>query len=50
MADQYELALDAGLKPGRYRLIFGWYRGGDRLSWDDGQDARELAEITVEAP
>jgi hypothetical protein len=49
VADQYELPLDAGLKPGRYKLVFGWYRGGERLSWDDGQDARELAEIIVEA-
>jgi hypothetical protein len=48
VADQYELPLDSALKPGRYKLIFGWYRGGDRLSWDDGQDTRELAEITVE--
>jgi hypothetical protein len=47
VADQYELALDPGLKPGKYRLIFGWYRGDERLSWEDGQDARELAEITV---
>jgi hypothetical protein len=48
VADQYELRLDPGLKPGRYKLIFGWYKDGDRLSWADGQDSRELAEITVE--
>jgi hypothetical protein len=48
VADQYELRLDPGLKPGRYGLIFGWYKDGDRLSWADGQDSRELAEITVE--
>jgi hypothetical protein len=48
VADQYELRLDPGLKPGSYRLIFGWYQGGDRLSWDDGGDTRELAQITVE--
>jgi hypothetical protein len=48
IADQYELPLDAGLKPGRYKLIFGWYKDGERLSWADGQDSRELAEIVVE--
>ena len=48
IADQYELPLDSGLKPGRYKLIFGWYKDGERLSWADGQDSRELAEIVVE--
>jgi hypothetical protein len=48
VADQYEFPLDSKLKPGKYRLIFGWYRGGDRLSWNDGQDARELAQVIVE--
>jgi hypothetical protein len=48
VADQYELRLDPGLKPGRYELIFGWYKEGERLSWADGQDSRELAEIIVE--
>jgi len=47
VADQYELRLDSGLKPGRYKLIFGWYRDSERLSWADGQDSRDLAEIIV---
>ena len=47
LADQYELPLGPNLQPGRYRLIFGWYAGDDRLAWCDGQDARTLAEITV---
>jgi hypothetical protein len=48
VADQYELRLDSGLKPGRYKLIFGWYKDSERLSWADGQDSRDLAEIIVE--
>jgi hypothetical protein len=48
IADQYELSLDSGLEPGRYKLIFGWYKDGERLSWADGEDSRELAEIIVE--
>jgi hypothetical protein len=36
------------LEPGRYKLIFGWYKDGERLSWADGEDSRELAEIIVE--
>jgi len=48
IADQYELLLDSGLKPGKYKLVFGWYKGDERLSWADGQDARELAQIVVE--
>ncbi len=49
VADQYELTLDPALKPGAYRLIFGWYRDGERLPWSDGQDARLLAEIEIAA-
>ena len=48
LADQYELPLGPNVQPGRYRLIFGWYTGDDRLAWCDGQDARTLAEITVD--
>jgi len=48
IADQYELLLDSGLKPGKYKLVFGWYKGGERLSWADGLDTRELAQIDVE--
>ena len=48
IADQYELPLDSRLKPGKYKLVFGWYKGDERLSWADGQDARELAQIIVE--
>ncbi len=47
LADQYELPLAGTLLPGRYRLVFGWYSGSERLSWADGEDARPLAEITV---
>lgn len=47
LADQYELRLRPDLPPGHYRLIFGWYAGGDRLAWDDGQDTHLLAEIVV---
>jgi hypothetical protein len=48
IADQYELPLDPGLTPGKYRLIFGWYQDGERLTWSDGQDSKDLAEIVVE--
>jgi hypothetical protein len=47
LADEYELPLRQDLPAGRYRLVFGWYRGSERLDWADGQDARPLAEITV---
>jgi hypothetical protein len=47
LADQYELALPAGLPAGTYRLLFGAYRGDGRLNWADGQDAHVLAEITL---
>lgn len=50
VADQYELPLPASLAPGRYRLIFGWYRPEGRLPWADGTDARTLAEIVVGQP
>ncbi len=49
-ADQYELPLPAALAPGRYRLVFGWYRPEGRLPWADGADARTLAEIVVGQP
>lgn len=47
MADQYELQLPADLRAGRYRLIFGWYSGGERLKWADGRDSQVLAEFRV---
>jgi hypothetical protein len=47
LADQYEIPLPDKLPPGRYRLIFGWYAGPERLSWADGRDSQPLAEITV---
>lgn len=50
VADQYELSLPSDLAPGRYRLIFGWYRPEGRLPWADGADARTLAEIGLAAP
>lgn len=47
LADQYELTLPADLPPGRYRLIFGAYAGGDRFDWADGASEQPLAEITI---
>jgi hypothetical protein len=49
LADQYELRLRPDLPPGRYRLIFGWYSGDERLNWADGRDSAMLAEVTVAA-
>ena len=50
LADQYELPLPSDLAPGSYRLIFGLYDGAERLTWEDGSNARTLAEITVSSP
>jgi hypothetical protein len=48
VADQYELPIPAGLAPGRYTLLMGWYDGEDRLTWEDGEDFHRLAEIEVQ--
>ncbi len=50
VADPYEMKLPADLAPGRYRILFGWYRGNERLAWANGQNAQTLAEIEVVAP
>ncbi len=50
LADPYEIAVPADLKPGRYRLLFGWYRDNERLTWANGQNAQLLTEIEVVAP
>ena len=47
LADQYELKLPSGLRPGRYRLVFGWYDGAERLTWQDGGNSHPLTEITI---
>ncbi len=47
LADQYELTLPATLPPGRFRLVFGWYRGLERLKWADGADSRVLGEVVL---
>lgn len=49
LADPYELTLPENLEPGRYRMLFGWYRGGERLTWGNGESAQVLAEIEVVA-
>jgi hypothetical protein len=49
LADPYEIAVPADLRPGRYRLVFGWYQGGERLKWGNGQDTQVLTEIEVAA-
>ena len=48
LQSQTSMSCVSGLKPGRYKLIFGWYKDSERLSWADGQDSRDLAEIIVE--
>ena len=50
LADPYQMSLPKDLKPGRYRLVFGWYRGNERLKWANGQDTQPLAEIEVVGP
>jgi hypothetical protein len=47
VADQYELLLPADLPAGRYTLVFGWYRGQERLLWEDGQGFQRLAVLEV---
>lgn len=47
LADQYEVPIPADLPPGRYRLVFGWYDGQERLIWEDGQNPQPLADIDV---
>jgi hypothetical protein len=50
IADPYELTIPKNVKPGRYRILFGWYRGDQRLTWANGQNSQMLGEIEVAAP
>lgn len=50
LADPYQMSLPQDLKPGRYRLLFGWYHGDERLKWANGEDTQLLTEIEVVTP